>query len=204
MTTLVEVVADFTCPWCFLGKRRLDRALAGSARREDYSVRWLPYELDPSIPAAGRERLSYRTQRFGSLERSMQMDQRATLAGQDVGIAFRYDLMKRVPNTANAHRLVWSAGFYGEQRATVDAIFRAYFLEGRDIGSRQTLLEVAEDLQLPRGEIATLFDDDRSLAEVRKLEQRVTSHGVATVPSYILNRAELVIQGLDSLISIVH
>ena len=204
MTTLVEVVSDFVCPWCFIGKRRLDRALAGSARREDYTVRWLPYELDPSMSAAGRERLSYRTHRFGSLEGSMQKDQQATLAGQDVGIAFRYDLIKRVPNTSNAHRLVWWAGTHGEQRDAVEAILGAYFLEGRDIGSKQTLLEIAEDLQLPRAEIAAIFDDDRSLAEVRKLEHRVTSYGVATVPSYILNRAELVTQSLDSLISIIH
>jgi predicted DsbA family dithiol-disulfide isomerase len=204
MTTLVEVVADFVCPWCFIGKRRLDRALAGSVRRENYTVRWLPYELNPSISAAGCERLSYRTQRYGSLERSMQMDQRATLAGQDVGIAFRYDLMKRVPNTSNAHRLVWWAGTHAEQHDAVEAILGAYFLEGRDIGSKQTLLEIAEGLRLPRDEIATLFDDDRSLVEVRTLEHRVMRYGVATVPSYILNRADLVIQGLDSLISIIN
>lgn len=101
MPTLVEIVADFVCPWCFIGKRRLERALERSRRRGNYSVRWLPYELDPSVPAEGQERLRYRTQRFGSLARSMQLDQRATLAGREVGIGFRYDLMKRVPNTSN-------------------------------------------------------------------------------------------------------
>jgi predicted DsbA family dithiol-disulfide isomerase len=202
--TLVEVVADFVCPWCFIGKRRLDRALADSGRREDYTIRWLPYELDPSMPAAGLERSSYRARRFGSLERSMHMDLRATLAGRDVGIEFRYDLMKRVPNTSKAHRLVLWVGLHGDQRDAVDALFRAYFLEGRDIGVRDTLLEVAEELLLPRSEIDALFRDDRSLAEVRGLEQQVSSYGVTAVPSYILNRAESVIQGLDSLVSLIH
>lgn len=201
MTTLVEVVGDFVCPWCFIGKRRLDRALASVPRPERYSVRWLPFELDPALPAAGRERSSYRTQRFGSLQRSMQKDQLATLAGQDVGIAFRYDRITLVPNTSNAHRLVRWLGTNGDQAAAVDAIFRAYFLEGRDIGARQTLLEIVEELALPTKALATLFDDPASLDEVRKLERRVADR-VRTVPSYILNRGELV-QGLDSLIATI-
>ncbi len=202
MTTLIEVVGDFVCPWCFIGERRLKQALAGSHRPERYSIRWLPFELDPAMPAEGRERSSYRTQRFGSLERSMQMDQRATLAGREVGIEFRYDLITRVPNTTKAHLLAWRLGTNGAQAAAVDAIFRAYFLDGRDIGSTQTLLEIAQELGQPTEAVTALFDDPAPLQELRKLERQVASRGVATVPSHILNRGELV-QGLDSLISTI-
>lgn len=203
MTNRVEIVADFVCPWCFIGKRRLERALQEAQRTLDYSIHWFPFELDPSMPRSGRERSSYRTQRFGSLERSMQMDQRATLAGQSVGIAFRYDLMTVVPNTFDAHRLVAWSGVNGDQSETVDAIFRAYFLEGRDIGARATLLEIAEDLWLPRLEVEALLDDPSSANELRELERRIRAQRVVTIPSYILNRAELV-QGLDSLIADIH
>ena len=202
MTALIEVVADFVCPWCFIGKRRLDRALEDSGRRHEYSVRWLPFELDSAMPVEGRERSSYRTQRFGSLERSMQMDQRATLAGRDVGIEFRYDLITRVPNTLNAHRLVWWLRTHAAQSDAIEAIFHAYFLEGRDIGSVATLTEIAEELRLPGKAVGVLFDDPASLYEVRKLERRVASQNVVSVPSYILDRGGLV-QGLDSLISTI-
>src|ERR1051325_2767537 len=125
----IDVYSDVICPWCFVGKRRMGKGLAGRAA----TVRWHPFELNPGMPAEGVERRAYRIKKFGSWERSLELDVQVAEAGRGEGIAFNFDRMARTPNTFDAHRIIWLAGERGVQNAVVDALFRAYFTDGRNL-----------------------------------------------------------------------
>jgi predicted DsbA family dithiol-disulfide isomerase len=188
-TQLIRVVADFICPWCFIGKRSLDRALAQRPAR--FATRWLPLQLDPSMPKEGQERLAYRTKRFGSAERSREMDARATAAGKEIGIGFQYERITRTPNTLDAHRLVWLAAELGvDQSAVVEGLFRAYFVEGRDIGRRDVIVDVAEAAKVPRRRAMDMLESSEATSEVRSLEAMARGWGVNSVPSYFLGTSD--------------
>src|SRR4051795_884057 len=149
----IDVISDVICPWCFIGKRRLEKALGGRAA----SVRWHPFQLNPDMPREGIERKSYRIKKFGSWERSQELDARVAAAGEDEGIAFRFDRMARTPNTLDAHRTIWLAGERGVQDAVVEALFLAYFTDGRDLSERATIAEIAAAAGLDRAEVEELL-----------------------------------------------
>src|SRR5215467_7510998 len=109
MTQSIEVVSDVVCPWCFIGKRRLEKALVLLDRR-DIEVRWTAFELNPGMPKEGMDRAAYRTRKFGSIEYSRQLEARVIAAGAEEGIDFQFDRIARTPNTFDAHRLIWLAG----------------------------------------------------------------------------------------------
>src|SRR5690242_9620634 len=128
----IEVVSDVVCPWCFIGKRRLEKALA-LAGQESAQIHWKAYELNPQAPKEGLDRQAYRTRKFGSAAYARELETRVIQAGAGDGIEFRFDRIERVPNTLDAHRLIWLAGRDGgSQDAIVEDLFRAYFIEGRD------------------------------------------------------------------------
>src|SRR6478609_7845306 len=140
MNLSVDVISDVICPWCFIGKRRLEKALA--VHGGPVKVRWLPFQLNPTMPKEGISRREYRTRKFGSWERSLELDARVIEVGKSEGIHFAFDRIERTPNTLDAHRLIWPADKEGVQGAVVEALFRAYFTDGRDISNRQALIEV--------------------------------------------------------------
>lgn len=142
-TLTLDVVSDAICPWCFIGKRRLERAfslLAGEGRR--FTLRWQPFELDPGMPPEGMDRRSYRSAKSGSCERAQRLDERVAMVRREGGITSRHDLTERTPRTFDAHRLIWLAGREGVQDAVVEALFAAYFSRGRDIGDLEVLAAV--------------------------------------------------------------
>jgi predicted DsbA family dithiol-disulfide isomerase len=136
MTLTVDVISDVICPWCYLGKRRLEMATAGF----DVRVRWLPFQLNPQMPKEGISRKEYRTAKFRNWERSLELDAKMVAIGEAEGIRFAFDKIERTPNTLDAHRLIWLADKQGIQDAVVEALFLAYFTEGQDISNRRTLL----------------------------------------------------------------
>src|SRR5262249_33215508 len=146
----VDVISDVICPWCYVGKRRLEKAIALSGRR-DVRVRWHPFQLNPLMPKEGMNRREYRTAKFGSWERSLALDAQVTEAGRAEGIPSAFDKSGGTPNTLEAHRLIWLADREGVQDAVVEALFRAYFTEGRDISRTPTLLDVVAGAGLDRG-----------------------------------------------------
>lgn len=149
---LLEIFADTVCPWCFIGKRRLTRAL--SARPQaGLQLRWRAFQLNPGMPAAGIERSQYMTAKFGSLERAQRVFDNVARVGRNEGIHFRFDLVRRTPNTLRSHRLVQAAARLGRDGLMLDRLFTAYFSEGADIGEASVLTRLAEDAGLP-GEIA--------------------------------------------------
>src|SRR4051812_4651521 len=143
----IEVVSDVICPWCYIGKRRLQKAIAlfadESGADAEIEIRWLPFQLNPNMPAEGIPRAEYRRAKFGSLERSRELDARVASEGMSEGIGFAFDSVDRTPNTVAAHALVGLAQRQGRADAVIDALFRAYFQEGRDIGARAVLDDIA-------------------------------------------------------------
>src|ERR1019366_6801419 len=132
----IDVVSDVVCPWCFLGKRRLDTVIRASDGAP-IAVRWRPFQLDPSIPAGGMNRRAYMKAKFNDDARLAAVHDRLTEMGRDVGLAYAFDRIERAPNTLDAHRLIRWAAAGDQQDAVVDRLFRLYFEEGRDIGDRK-------------------------------------------------------------------
>jgi predicted DsbA family dithiol-disulfide isomerase len=181
----VEVVSDVICPWCFIGKRRLEKAIA--AQQHEVRVRWLPFQLNPTMPMGGISRREYRTRKFGSWERSMELDARVIEVGKAEDIEFAFDKIERTPNTLEAHRLIWLADNQGVQDAVVEALFRAYFTEGRDISDRQALIDVVAEAGLDRNKAEDVLNNDHGIEAIREADELARRFRVEGVPFFIIN-----------------
>lgn len=188
MQVTVEVISDVICPWCFIGKRRLEKAMALLAEGANVAVHWLPYQLNPVMPPEGISRREYRIKKFGSWERSQELDANVVAHGKVDGIDFRFDLIDRTPNTVDSHRLVWLAGKHGCQNEVVEALFSAYFTNGRDLSDRPTLMDVAVQAGLPRQLAEDLLDGQDGLNEIDEAKRLAQEVGVDGVPFFIVNR----------------
>jgi len=180
----VEVFSDFICPWCYIGVHRLDVA----RQRGDvpaFDVAWRPFELNPDMPTGGADRRQYRSAKFGSWERSRQLDAGTEEAGRADGVSFRYDLIERTPNTFAAHRLVALAQVHGLADAMVRRLLRAYFAEGRDIGDGEVLVRLAAEVGLSADRVLSGLSDDAQGAEVRQALERGRAIGVSAVPTFV-------------------
>jgi predicted DsbA family dithiol-disulfide isomerase len=186
--TRIDIVSDAICPWCYIGKRHLERALATLA--DDglvFQVHWNPFQLNPDMPKEGRDRAAYRAWKFGSAEKAAALDQRITEAAASAGLAFRTDLMTRTPNTIDAHRLIWLAGQNGVQDAAMEVVFRSYFIEGHDIGDHAVLADCAVEAGLPRQAVVEFLAGDLADREMRAADQAARDAGVSGVPSFFLD-----------------
>ncbi|HEX5325214.1 MAG TPA: DsbA family oxidoreductase [Acetobacteraceae bacterium] len=184
----LDIVSDAICPWCYIGKRQLERALATLA--EDglhFAVRWNPFQLNPDMPTDGVDRAAYREAKFGSPERGRELDARVTEAAQAVGLGFRLDRIRRTPNTLNAHRLIWLAGRQGLQDAAVESLFVAYFIDGKDIGDPAVLIECGAAAGLDRDMATDLLAGTEAAAEIRAADRAAREAGVNGVPSFFLD-----------------
>jgi predicted DsbA family dithiol-disulfide isomerase len=185
MALAVDVISDVICPWCYIGKRRLEQAVV--ALGGPVKLRWLPFQLNPAMPKEGVSRQEYRTKKFGSWEQSLELDARVIEVGKVEGIDFTFHRIERTPNTFDAHRLIWLADREGVQGAVVEALFRAYFTEGRDIRSRQTLLDVVAEAGLDRNQAETLLEGDEGVDAVKQAEAQARRFRVEGVPFFIIN-----------------
>ena len=170
MNLAVDVISDVICPWCYIGKRRLEKAVAALDGPHEVRVRWLPFQLNPTMPKDGIDRREYRTRKFGSWERSLELDAQVAAAGTAEGIHFAFDRIERTPNTLDVHRLIWLADEEGIQDAVVEALFRAYFTQGRDISNRTTLIDVVVEAGLERAQAAGILNSNGGLDAVREGE----------------------------------
>ena len=180
----IDVVSDVVCPWCFVGKRRLERAIASAG--VPATIRWHPYQLDPTIPSGGKSRREYLLAKFGSEDRIRQLHRNIESVGAAEGIDFAFERIAVSPNTLDAHRLIRWAGEAEAADAVVEALFRAYFLEGRDIGDRAVLADIAASCGLERDDVARRLASDEDLAAVRAAVQAAQQLGVTGVPTFIL------------------
>jgi predicted DsbA family dithiol-disulfide isomerase len=186
--TRIDIVSDAICPWCYIGKRQLERALATlETEGLRFAVHWNPFQLNPDMPKEGADRAAYRAWKFGSAEKAAALDARIVEAASGVGLAFRPDLMMRTPNTIDAHRLVWFAGQKGVQDPAMESVFQAYFIEGRDIGDPAVLAECAARAGLDRKEVADFLASGLADPEMRAADRAAREAGVNGVPSFFLD-----------------
>ena len=184
----IDIVSDAICPWCYIGKRQLERALAALAQEGlHFSVHWNPFQLNPDMPKEGRDRIAYRAQKFGSAERARELDERVAGAAASVGLSLRQDLMLRTPNTLDAHRLIWLAGREGMQDAVMEAVFAAYFTLGRDIGDREVLADCAAEGGMDRAAVADFLAGEVAAREMLAADRAAREAGVNGVPSFFLD-----------------
>ena len=182
----IQVFSDVVCPWCYVGRQRLARAAELLAGKHEIRVTWKPYQLNPWMPPEGMERAEYRKMKFGSAERSSGMDGRLREAGQSEGIELAFEKIARTPNSLQAHRLIWLAGQRGRQIEVVDALFQAYFTDGKDIGDDAVLAELVTSAGLDADEVQRFLASDEGLAEVEEEEQVGRSLGIDGVPFFLL------------------
>lgn len=179
---LIEIASDVVCPWCYIGKRRLEKALESLKGEVEARIEWLPFQLNPGMPAGGMARADYRRQKFGSLEKGRALDARVAQEGAGEGIAFAFDRMQRTPNTVAAHRLIDLAQKQGKGDAVVDALFRAYFEDASDIGDAAVLQAIAE-----RAGVSG-WPEEKDEETVKEKEDRVRDLGISGVPTFIFNK----------------
>lgn len=185
----VDVISDVMCPWCLIGKRRLERALK-QVPDVPVAVRWRPYQLDPTLPAEGRERSEYLEAKFGGAERARAIYATIEEAGRGEGIDFAFDRIERSPNTLDAHRLIrWASSAEAEnvQGKLVERLFEAFFLEGRHIGDHAVLIELAESVGMNGGIVRDLLATDRDRAAVEAEIAQARAFGVTGVPCFVFN-----------------
>lgn len=187
MTITVDIVSDVICPWCYVGKRRLEAAIRESGRQ--VKVRWLPYQLNPAMPPEGMDRKAYRTRKFGTWERSLELDAELNEAARPDGLHFAFDKIARTPNTFDAHRVLWLADELGVQDGVMESLFRAYFVDGKNIGDRDTLLDAAAAGGLDRERAVAMLASDEGTAEVTAVEADARQIGVNGVPYFVVNSA---------------
>lgn len=180
----IDIFSDTICPWCLIGKRRLERALALRPDIEA-TVRWHAFQLNPWMPPEGMERAAYLTAKFGSKDAGSVYDN-IRRVGAAEGIDFRFDLIARTPNTLQSHRLVRRAGALGRQQEVVEALFRAYFQEGLNVGDPETLAAIAADCGLDRDDTLTWLAGDEEREAVVAEDAGARRMGVQGVPLYIV------------------
>jgi predicted DsbA family dithiol-disulfide isomerase len=187
----IDIVSDTVCPWCFIGKRKLERALA---MRPDipFDIRWRAYRLDPAIPRGGVDRKAYMRAKFGDSPRSSAMGDAIREAGASVDIAFAFDRIEKRPDTIDSHRLIRWAASAGKQTDIVERLFEAYFEEGRDIGDGGVLVDIAREAQMDAALVQDLLagDADRDLVE----QEDALAHrmGISGVPTFIFANKYLI------------
>lgn len=183
----LDVVSDTVCPWCYIGKKRLDEALAlrGS---DGITLRWRPFQLDASIPDGGVDRKAYMERKFGAdPDRAKAIGRTIRDYGEALGIAFNFDRIEKSPNTLDSHRLVRWAGTAGCQNEMVDILFRRYFTDAEDIGSHDVLLDAAAEAGMDTDIVADLLvrGADRDL--IRREDAMARQMGIQGVPSFVIN-----------------
>lgn len=194
----VDVVSDVVCPWCYIGQKRLGKAVAGLAD-VDVHVRWRPFQLDPTIPAEGKDRRAYMLDKFGSEERIHQIHARIEPLGAAEGIAFAFDAIKVAPNTLDAHRVIRWAGAVGEteQNRLVDRMFKLNFEEGANLGDHAVLVEAARDSGMDTSIVESLLPTDADVEAVRAEIATASRMGITGVPCFLLENKYAVMGAQD-------
>ena len=189
----IDVISDVVCPWCYIGKKRLDAALAvRPAIKAD--IRWRPYQLDPSIPPEGIDRQDYLLRKFGDPQKIVAMHQRIVAQGVEDGIAFNFVGIDRAPNTFEAHRLIRWASEVGLSDEVVENLFDAYFIQGRDIGDHAVLLDIAERAGMRSEGVAKLLAGTEAREDVTIEILQAQQMGIQGVPCFIF-ASKVAVQG---------
>jgi len=181
----LDILSDPICPWCYIGKTNLDRALE---QRPDhpFSIEWHPFQLNPDMPKGGMDRREYLETKFGGRDNAVKTYAQIEKAATAVGLSLDFGAIKRTPNSLDAHRLIHWAMLEGRQTAAVSRLFKAYFEEGKDIGDHAVLLDIAEGIGLDRAMTERLLDGDADAADISARDAHARQRGVTGVPTFII------------------
>lgn len=183
----IDIYSDVICPWCYVGKRRLERALKQWHGAVPVKISWRPFQLNPTMPQQGMDRRQYLEAKFGGPAAARAIYSQVETAGAGEGISFAFDRIARTPNTFTAHRLVWFAEHHGKQDAMVETLFRYYFLEGRDIGNLEILSQAAASVGFDRAMIDAFLASDEGVTAVKAEEAAGRRLGISGVPYFVIN-----------------
>ncbi|MEM9350818.1 MAG: DsbA family oxidoreductase [Pseudomonadota bacterium] len=181
----LDILSDPICPWCYIGKTQLDRALA-DIPEHPLTIEWHPFQLNPDMPAGGMDRAEYLERKFGGKEQAVQVYGQIQRHADSIGLTANLGDIKRTPNTIDAHRLIHWAGIEAKQGQVVDALFKAYFVEGRDIGDHETLADIADTAGLDAAIILKLLGTDEDAQMIRDRDAHSRGMGVNSVPTFIV------------------
>jgi predicted DsbA family dithiol-disulfide isomerase len=187
----LDILSDPVCPWCMIGKARLDRALE-SRPNHQFEIEWHPFQLNPDMPAGGMDRATYLEDKFGGREQAVEVYARVDAAARDSGIEIDWEAIPRIPNTLDAHRLIHWAGLEVRQTPVVSALFRAYWKEGRDIGDRDTLADIADAAGLDAAMVRRLLGTEADAEDIRTRDAHARERGVTGVPTFIIANKHVV------------
>ncbi|CCV13673.1 DsbA family protein [Mesorhizobium sp. STM 4661] len=195
----VDVVSDVVCPWCFIGQKRLDRAVTNASDVEVH-ISWRPFQLDPTIPPEGKDRREYMMAKFGSEQRIRDIHARIEPLGESEGISFAFDAIKVAPNTLDAHRLIRWAGAAGEavQNRLVRRLFQLNFEEGANLGDHTVLIEAAREAGMDASVVETLLPTDADVEAVRTEITTASRMGITGVPCFLLEGKYAVMGAQDA------
>ncbi len=188
----LDIISDPICPWCYIGKANLDRALERHPEHS-FEIEWHPFQLNPDMPPDGMDRREYLEAKFGGREAAIQTYARIAEAGEAAGLAIDFGAIKTTPNTIDAHRLVHWSGLDGRQTAVVSALFKAYFDEGRDIGDREVLLDIAAATGLDRAVTGRLIGSDADIDDIKARDRNARERGVSGVPTFVVANQHVVV-----------
>lgn len=184
---IIDIVSDTVCPWCFIGKRKLEAALA-SRQDVDVQVGWRPFQLNPEMPRGGMSRDAYLSAKFGGAERASRIYENIRMAGAQIGIDFHFERIRRTPSTLDSHRLIRWASSANVQHGVVEGLFEAYFVQGEDIGDHDVLVRIAAEAGMDADLVTELLESDADLELVRQEESVARSMGINGVPCFIIDR----------------
>lgn len=188
----LDILSDPICPWCYIGKANLDRAL-GQRPDHPFAIEWHPFQLNPDMPPDGMERRAYLEAKFGGRDGAVRAYAPVVEAAEAAGLSINFEGIERTPNTLDAHRLIHWAGLEGRQTAAVAALFRAYFVEGRDIGDHAVLLDIAGGIGLDRAMTERLLASDADADDIRARDAHARSRGVTGVPTFVIANQHVVV-----------
>jgi len=187
----LDILSDPICPWCYIGKSWLDRALAKHPEHP-FAIEWHPFQLNPDMPREGMDRAAYLEAKFGGKDRAAEVYAKIAEAAEAAGLEIDWSTIARTPNTLDAHRLIHWAGIEGRQTPVVSFLFRAYFREGRDIGEPEVLLSVADKAGMDMEMTRTLLEGDADLDEIRARDDHARARGVTGVPTFVVANTHVV------------
>ncbi|WP_425087411.1 DsbA family oxidoreductase [Stappia sp.] len=187
----IDIVSDVMCPWCYIGKRRLEKALA-SVPDIPVKLRWLPFQLDETLPPEGKDRQTYLNEKFGGPARAEEIYAPIRDAGAAEGIPFAFDRIRKSPNTLDCHRLILWARADNAQSEMAERLFQLYFVEGADLTDRATLIQASADVGMMSDLVAELLPTDSDIDKIRKDLNKAREIGVTGVPAFIIDERFLV------------
>ncbi|MFY2824986.1 DsbA family oxidoreductase [Ruegeria sp. MALMAid1280] len=184
-TVKLDIMSDPICPWCYIGKTHLDKALA-AIPDHPMVIEWHPFQLNPDMPDEGMDRREYLERKFGGKDGAVQAYAPVVEHAEKAGLSIDFEGMKRTPNTLDAHRLIHWAGIEGKQNEVVDALFDAYFVQARDIGDHEVLADIADSVGMDAAVVLKLLKSDADREDIRNRDSHSRQMGVSSVPTFIV------------------